>query len=154
MHRRKKRKTNLMITGEQTGITPVFEVCLPQHALPRHLLLPLHSSESLSQEDQDYLRMKGVYTLPRHDSCECLLIAYLHHVHPIMPVVDISVLINHHQEGRLDKYNLLLLWSIFFAGVNVSHLISPPSFGISLTMYPSLSHHESGNKKATNLEKR
>ncbi|KAJ9270458.1 transcriptional regulator family: Fungal Specific TF [Paecilomyces variotii] len=104
--------------GEQTGITSVFEICLPQHALPRHLLVPLRSSYTISQEDQDYLRSKGVYTLPRHDSCECLLNAYLHHVHPIMPVVDISVLINHQQEGRLDQYNLLLLWSIFFAGVN------------------------------------
>ncbi|GAD98048.1 C6 transcription factor, putative [Paecilomyces variotii No. 5] len=104
--------------GELTGITPVFEVCIPQHSLPTHLLIPLQSSFNISPEDKDYLRKKGVYTLPTNDSCERLLHAYLHHVHPVMPVVDISLLMAFHQEGRLHQYNILLLWSIFFAGVN------------------------------------
>lgn len=47
--------------------------------------------------------------------------AYLVHVHPILPVIEADVLVEHHQAGQLQDYNLLLLWSVFFVAVNVRH---------------------------------
>lgn len=58
--------------------------------------------------------------LPGKESCEALLRAYLHHVHPIMPVIEVDSILDYQQNGRLHEYNILLLWSIFFAAVNVS----------------------------------
>lgn len=45
--------------------------------------------------------------------------AYLVHVHPILPVIEADLLVNHHQAGKLQDYNMLLLWSLFFVAVNV-----------------------------------
>lgn len=58
--------------------------------------------------------------LPGKESCEALLHAYLHHVHPIMPVIEVDSVLDYQHNGRLHEYNILLLWSIFFAAVNVS----------------------------------
>lgn len=54
--------------------------------------------------------------------------AYLLHVHPILPVVEADVLLQHHQSGQLFSYNTLILWSLFFAAVNVSGEVRIPVF--------------------------
>lgn len=45
--------------------------------------------------------------------------AYFRHVHPIMPIVEADGLLNAVAKGRLGDYNVLLVWSVFFAAVNV-----------------------------------
>lgn len=37
-----------------------------------------------------------------------------------MPVIEVDHILDYQHNGRLHEYNILLLWSIFFAAVNVS----------------------------------
>lgn len=74
----------------------------------------------MSDEDRQYLRQKKVYHLPGQETCNSLVRAYFHHVHPIIPVIEADVLLNYHTAGRLHEYNLLLLWCVFFVATNVS----------------------------------
>lgn len=85
----------------------------------------------LSSDDREFLEKKGVYTLPKNDTCDGLIAAYLLHVHPIMPVIEADELLLHYHAGKLQSYNLSLLWSIFFAATNVSLLASLSLFGKS-----------------------
>lgn len=62
--------------------------------------------------------------MPRKEICEELLRAYFHHVHPIMPVIDATTLPQLYPSGDGQPYNLILLWSIFYAAANVKP-ISP-----------------------------
>ncbi|KAJ5871102.1 uncharacterized protein N7529_003455 [Penicillium soppii] len=105
-------------TGGQTGPTYALDICSPEKSLPRHFLIPSHARFPLSDADQGYLQAKGVLTLPGKKSCESLLRAYLHHVHPLMPIIEVDTILEFQQNGRLHEYNLLLLWSIFFVAVN------------------------------------
>ncbi|KAJ5928821.1 fungal-specific transcription factor domain-containing protein [Penicillium verhagenii] len=104
-------------TGEQTGPTSALNICSLDQSLPKHFFIPLHRTH-LSDEDQDFLRRKGVFTLPGKSACDAMIEAYLVHVHPILPVIEADVLVNHHQAGQLQDYNILLLWSFFFVAVN------------------------------------
>ena len=75
-------------------------------------------------QDKAYLHYKGVFSMPRKETCDELLRAYFHHVHPIMPVIDATTLPHLYPSGDGHPYNLILLWSIFFAAANVrSHLL-------------------------------
>lgn len=106
--------------GEAPGFTSILDTCSPsQQPAARHILIS-EAPISLSDEDREYLRYKGVFTLPQRSTCNELLRAYFHHVHPIMPVVDASVLLKLHQTGKASEWNLLLLWSMFFVAANVS----------------------------------
>lgn len=40
-------------------------------------------------------------------------------MHPIMPIVEADGLLGAVAAGRLGGYNILLVWSVFFAAVNV-----------------------------------
>lgn len=111
--------------GEQTGPTSALDFCSPGTALPRHLLIPSRAKISLPEEDRNFLLAKGVFSLPGNNACASLLRAYMSHVHPIMPIIEIDQILNHYHDGRLNEYNILLLWSVFFAGVNVRR---PPGF--------------------------
>lgn len=109
----------LMVAGDQTGITSTLDRCSPEQHLPRHLLLPMHMPASLSDQDRQYLASKGVFTLPGKEACDSMIRAYFRHVHPIMPIVEADGLLNAVAKGRLGDYNVLLVWSVFFAAVNV-----------------------------------
>jgi hypothetical protein len=106
--------------GEWTGPTSALDICSPGQSLPKHFLIPSHR-KSLSDEDRDFLRRKGVFKLPGKRACDSMIEAYLLNVHPILPVVEADVLLQYHAAGRLQNYNILLLWSLFFVGVNVCH---------------------------------
>lgn len=106
--------------GEQTGFTSALDACSSQNTLPRHLLVPSRAREYLAEEDREYLRIKGVFTLPGNDACSELLRCYISHVHPVMPIIEINHILDYYHAGRLQEYNILLLWSVFFVAVNVS----------------------------------
>lgn len=57
--------------------------------------------------------------MPRKDICDELIRAYFHHIHPIMPVIDATTLPHLYPSGDGQPYNLILLWSIFYAAANV-----------------------------------
>ncbi|QMW42179.1 hypothetical protein G4B11_005503 [Aspergillus flavus] len=88
-------------TGESPGFGSVLDLCSPpQQPVQRHILLQPKRSIPLSAEDREYLQYKGVFNLPRSDTCDELLRAYFHHVHPIVPVVDAtSVLSSYPNHG-------------------------------------------------------
>lgn len=54
--------------------------------------------------------------------------AYLLYVHPILPVIEVDVLLRHYRTGQLQEYNTLLLWSLFFVAVNVCRQVSCSPF--------------------------
>lgn len=62
--------------------------------------------------------------MPRKETCDELLRAYFHHVHPIMPVIDVTTLPHLYTSGDGHPHNLILLWSIFFAAANVNSISS------------------------------
>lgn len=39
-----------------------------------------------------------------------------------MPVIEVDSILDYQHNGRLHEYNIVLLWSIFFAAVNVSDM--------------------------------
>ncbi|EHK20927.1 uncharacterized protein TRIVIDRAFT_192431 [Trichoderma virens Gv29-8] len=107
-------------SGEHTGITSALDICMSNQSLSKHFLIPSHVSRSLPDEDRNYLRLKGVYTLPGKETCDSLLRAYFNHAHPILPIIEADVVLTYHQAGKLHEYNVLLLWSMFLVAVNVS----------------------------------
>ncbi|KAL4765938.1 Zn(II)2Cys6 transcription factor [Aspergillus foveolatus] len=106
-------------TGDKTGITSTLSLLSSGESLPQHLFIPSRNSTSLSEEDRNYLASKGVLNLPSSDACQCLLQAYFRHVHTIMPIIEADQILHFFQAGRLEQYNLLLVWSVFFVAVNV-----------------------------------
>jgi hypothetical protein len=82
-------------------------------------MLQPKTSIPLSAEDREYLQHKGAFNLPRSDTCDTLLRAYFHHVHPICPVVDATTVLKSYPCGESNQCNLLLLWSMFFVAANV-----------------------------------
>ncbi|KAL4998757.1 fungal-specific transcription factor domain-containing protein [Aspergillus recurvatus] len=105
-------------TGDKTGITSTLSLLSSGESLPQHLFIPSRNSTSLSEEDRNYLASKGVFNLPSSDACQCLLQAYFRHVHTIMPIIEADQILHFFQGGRLQEYNLILVWSVFFVAVN------------------------------------
>ncbi|KAL5044010.1 hypothetical protein BDW71DRAFT_209616 [Aspergillus fruticulosus] len=105
-------------TGDKTGITSTLSLLSSGESLPQHLFIPSRNSKSLSEEDRNYLASKGVFDLPSSDACQCLLQAYFRHVHTIMPIIEADQILHYFQTGRLQEYNLILVWSVFFVAVN------------------------------------
>lgn len=127
--------------GEAPGFTSILDACSPsQQPAARHILIS-EAPISLSDEDREYLRCKGVFTLPQKSTCNELLRAYFHHVHPIMPVVDASVLLKLHQTGKASEWNLLLLWSMFFVAANVSKLGPDNDLSFTMSIYLLIMAH-------------
>lgn len=140
----------MLDVGEQTGPTSALDICSRDHALPKHFLIPAHRTY-LSEEDRDFLTRKGVFNLPSKFACGGMIEAYLCHVHPILPVIEADVLVYHYQAGRLQEYNLLLLWSLFFVAVNVRRFL-PCSYRLTLTESCSLSQPRCTCRKGLNRE--
>lgn len=107
-----------MLLGDKTGITSTLSLSSGE-SLARHFLIPTRVTESLCEEDRNYLKSKGVFNLPSSEACEWLLQAYFRHVHPIVPIIEADQILYFFHAGRLHEYNLLLVWSVFFVAVNV-----------------------------------
>ncbi|KAF4771948.1 hypothetical protein HAV15_011122 [Penicillium sp. str.  len=106
-------------TGESPGFASILDVCAqPNQTMPRHILLSPNIPASLSTQDREFLQHKGVFTMPQKNTFTELLRAYFHHIHPIMPIVDVKVFFNSNQGTQTGEWNSLLLWSMFFAAAN------------------------------------
>ncbi|KAF5855950.1 hypothetical protein ETB97_008154 [Aspergillus alliaceus] len=105
-------------TGDGTGPASTLDICSPDQSLPRHFLIPSNNHATQTEDDRIYLQKKGVYTLPKPDTCEGLIRAYFYHVHPIMPVLEMATILKYEQQVQLGDSNVLLLWSVFFVAVN------------------------------------
>ncbi|KPM45592.1 hypothetical protein AK830_g929 [Neonectria ditissima] len=80
-----------------------------------HFFVPMPSIESMQPEDVDYLRSKGVFSLPPQHIRETLIRAYFHHVHPFAPILAANDFIPKYEKGQVS---LLLLWSMFLASAS------------------------------------
>lgn len=78
----------------------------------------MSGTHDLQPLDVDYLRSKGVFSIPKEAICQKLLSAYFHHVHPILPVVDAAAVLMTFHTGGAAAINLLLLWSMFSVAIN------------------------------------
>lgn len=98
----------------------MLELCADgRQPVRRHVLMPSRATP-LPEEDLSYLQRKGVFSVPKPETCRALIHAYLRHVHPIMPVVDGRTITSLFAAGQPTGVNLMLLWSIFFAAMPVS----------------------------------
>ncbi|KAJ5538479.1 fungal-specific transcription factor domain-containing protein [Penicillium frequentans] len=104
-------------TDDRTDPTSVLHTCYTEQSVPKSFLTPTVVTE-LSDEDRDFLAKKGVYSLPKSETCDALVAAYCLYVHPIVPAIEVDDLLVHHRAGKLHEYNLCLLWSIFSAAAN------------------------------------
>lgn len=76
----------------------------------RHFLVPTEVEKALSPEDLAYLQQKGCFSLPSES--RALIKAYFDFVHPAFPIIDGPAFCRDCADGRLDRINLLLLWSM------------------------------------------
>lgn len=81
------------------------------HTQHRHFFVPAEVEESLTADDLAYLERKDCFSLPTES--RLLIKAYFLFVHPSFPILDGPALCQDCADGRLDRINLLLLWSIF-----------------------------------------
>lgn len=84
-------------------------------------------------QDVAYVRSKGVFSIPSEPVCEALLMAYFHHIHPILPVVDAVAVLTTFRNGGASTINLLLLWSMFSVAASVSRI--PSHDAVSLLIW-------------------
>ncbi|KAF7546560.1 hypothetical protein G7Z17_g8355 [Cylindrodendrum hubeiense] len=102
--------------GDKRGPAFVMDICEPHKPLKNsHFFVPMPSIESMQPEDVDYLRSKGIFSLPPQHMREALIHSYFHHIHPFAPVLDAANFIPKYEKGRVS---LLLLWSIFLAAAS------------------------------------
>lgn len=113
-----------------------MHICTTDHAIPKHLLLPEAKQIALTEDDKAFLRSKGVYSFLSDTTMDCMIRAYFHHVHPIMPVLEADTLLGHYRSKRMHEYNLILLWSMCSIACNVSAFILSPSFSMVAEFEP------------------
>lgn len=73
-------------------------------------------SHSLTQEDIDYLRLKGALDIPSASFLNALLNSYVRYVYPYMPTTDLSSL-RRIVTGESASISILLLQAINFSAV-------------------------------------
>lgn len=75
---------------------------------------------ALSQDDWDFLQRKGVLTPLQMRSHQELLRAYFHHVHPMLPILQLSKVQDLELPDTIPPHGMLLYWSMAVVAVNVS----------------------------------
>ena len=126
---------------------------MSDQSLSKHFLVPSSPAVHLAEEDKKYLESKGVFTMPGPATCDSLLRAYFHHVHPIMPILEPDVILEHHRTGRLPENNVLIFWCIFFVASNVS-IALVAEISAQLTTFRSLFLPRYTSRKGTDRAKR
>ena len=106
-----------MDAGEHPGVTSLIDV---QEPLPRHIMLKPNPPIVLSQTDHEYLQHKGALSPLLRYSHRELLRAYFHHVHPILPILHLSILQDIETPDSIAPQSMLLYWSMAVVAVNVS----------------------------------
>lgn len=72
---------------------------------------------TISQVDLDHIRVKGALDIPPTDFLNSLLNAFVQHIHPYAPVVDLSSIVGV-LEGDRGCIGILLFQSIAFVAVS------------------------------------
>ncbi|KAK6062775.1 cutinase transcription factor 1 beta (C6 transcription factor) [Seiridium cupressi] len=77
-----------------------------------HYLVPHKVRKDKSPEDLEYLRVKGAFSVPSREVCDALIRTYFLHVHPLLPILDVTEFLTQFTQNGYQNVNLLLLWSI------------------------------------------
>lgn len=108
------------LLGDPRGVTFVADICEPKlKNNSGHFLVPKAIAACLGPEDLDYLRLKGVFSLPGPPVCDLIIRAYFHHVHPFFPIVDAKSFLDMYESPERVNLSVHLLWSMFLAASNV-----------------------------------
>ncbi|KAI1747776.1 hypothetical protein F4782DRAFT_398041 [Xylaria castorea] len=111
--------TETFYVGGQQGIGYILDIVGEPGESPQHYGLPfMAATHDLMPQDVAYLRSKGVFSVPSEPVCQALLIAYFHHIHPILPVVDAAAVLTAFRNGGAAAVKLPLLWSMFSVAAN------------------------------------
>ncbi|KAI0436974.1 hypothetical protein F4803DRAFT_556456 [Xylaria telfairii] len=111
--------TETFYVGGQQGIGYILDIVGEPGGSPQHYGLPyMAATHDLMPQDVAYLRSKGVFSIPSEPVCQALLIAYFHHIHPILPVVDAAAVLTAFRNGGASSVRLPLLWSMFSVAAN------------------------------------
>ncbi|KAH8160564.1 hypothetical protein CIB48_g7671 [Xylaria polymorpha] len=111
--------TETFYVGGQQGIGYILDIVGEPGGSPQHYGLPyMAATHDLMPQDVAYLRSKGVFSIPSEPVCQALLIAYFHHIHPILPVVDAAAVLTAFRNGGASSVKLPLLWSMFSVAAN------------------------------------
>ncbi|KAI8946739.1 hypothetical protein F4801DRAFT_563370 [Xylaria longipes] len=111
--------TETFYVGGQQGIGYILDIVGEPGGSPQHYGLPfMAATHDLMPQDVAYLRSKGVFSVPSEPVCQALLIAYFHHIHPILPVVDAAAVLTAFRNGGASAVKLPLLWSMFSVAAN------------------------------------
>ncbi|KAI0479874.1 hypothetical protein F4859DRAFT_477602 [Xylaria cf. heliscus] len=111
--------TETYYVGGQQGIGYILDIVGEPGGSPQHYGLPyMAATHDLMPQDVAYLRSKGVFSVPSEHVCQALLIAYFHHIHPILPVVDAAAVLTAFRTGGAASLKLGLLWSMFSVAAN------------------------------------
>ncbi|KAF2027312.1 hypothetical protein EK21DRAFT_102622 [Setomelanomma holmii] len=100
------------------AITAVDACSQAQQPKQRQVVLKTYIPTTLSQLDYKYLEQKGVHTRPQTTTCQEILRAYCHHVHPILPIIDLVKIQELDAPPSIQIGDMLLFWSIAVAAVN------------------------------------
>jgi hypothetical protein len=110
-----------------TNVTDTIQQLLGN--TPTHAFLPDYIRglpQRLQRDDIDYLAAKGALTIPDVNLRNELLKAYIHYVHPYMPLLDLDEFLQTvARNDGLHRMSLLLFQAVMFAGtafVAVEHL--------------------------------
>lgn len=84
-------------------------------------ILPLFLQDTppwLSDEDLEYLDVKGVFKIPETKLCRELLTAFVEHVYPFLPVLDLDSFLHAVvRNDGVEKTSLLLFHAVMFSAV-------------------------------------
>ncbi|KAF1958360.1 hypothetical protein CC80DRAFT_469342 [Byssothecium circinans] len=106
------------IYGDPRGVSLVADICEPQRRdRSGHLLVPRIRPPNVDPETLSYLRLRGVFDLPKPEACEMLIRDYFYHVHPFFPIVEAGSFIEQFENSR-HELSIHLLWSMFLAASN------------------------------------
>ncbi|KAB8209111.1 fungal-specific transcription factor domain-containing protein [Aspergillus parasiticus] len=109
--------TNCRLDGAQCSLAGLpRRKYLDGSSLPRFIRrLP----GRLQLQEIELLRTKGALIVPKHQILRPLIEAYIDHVHPYMPVIDIhQLLITIFQKNAHGRLSLFLLQAILFTGAH------------------------------------
>lgn len=114
-------ETMCIYTGDPQGLGLVVDICQPHRSLRgNHFMVPRAAANSaLLPVDLAALHAKNCFTLPSAIVRKKLLRCYFQHVHPFLPILEVTTFITQYESGGPQQVNLLLLWSMFFASTNV-----------------------------------
>ncbi|KAH8703866.1 hypothetical protein BGW36DRAFT_355264 [Talaromyces proteolyticus] len=97
----------------------------PSHSEENFLPLFIRPlSSDLDVHDWKYLSSKGTFALPNSDFQNALLRAYIEHVHPLLPILELESFVKavfspqNHGTSKLRKsVSLILYWAVMYAAI-------------------------------------